>query len=404
MATAAFLPATAGAGDLKDADAWKKGRAIPRPCKPVKWRKKGVVLRPEEVIKGKFIQNFNSPAVPLGNGKWRIWFSAIPEKPQTFNIGYAEGVPGQQMDVQLAQLSEGTPGPGGLSIGNLPAGWNPVQPVYIQLKNGRHRLYFWAHGKGVVRFLAAESENGQHYTVLTPHEPCLYHPNDRAVTFTGVTASGQKVTAKSDTFKRNNPKPAHEKDAPEHLICNDATTVYQLADGTFELYTVTLMGLEPGDPRWARNDNLAGFIRVIDRMVSKDGIHFTGRSRVLAPDGNDPEDLQFYNLNVTYTDKGRVGMLGHFRCKDQTMDIEWCYSRDGIHWERPCRNLPWIARGWPGADQDSLCLYPATGLVPFEGRWYLFYTGCNYTHNHKVTDGDATSMIHLAETASIWDV
>ncbi|MCY2989044.1 MAG: hypothetical protein NTY19_14410, partial [Planctomycetota bacterium] len=53
-----------------------------------------------------------------------------------------------------------------LAIGNLPPEWRPVQVVYLRLRNGHHRIYFWAHGPGVVRYVAAESEDGRRYRVL----------------------------------------------------------------------------------------------------------------------------------------------------------------------------------------------------------------------------------------------
>ena len=34
------------------------------------------------------------------------------------------------------------------------------------------------------------------------------------------------------------------------------------------------------------------------------------------------------------------------RCRAQTMDLEWCFSRDGVEWQRPSRTA-WLARGEP---------------------------------------------------------
>ncbi len=359
-----------------------------------RWNKRGVVLKPDQNWEHGSIQNFNSPAIPLGAGAWRVWYCVNPPAPYTPTIAYAEGVPGRQMNKFRAELTPGCPSNSILSIGNLPEGWSPVQPVYINLKNGQHRLYFWVHSseQRVVRYLVAESDDGHRYEVLDPYRPVLYHFNDRAVEFVGTTPSGMILNEKQ-RFQR----PSHEPPADPKLICNDATTVYQLRDGSFEMYTISLMSLDRDDPRWAPNDNLAGYVRVVDRLVSKDGLNWGGRITVLKPDRlMDPGDLQFYYLNVTHTDSGRIGMLGYYRVRDQTMDVERCFSADGIHWERPFRNVPWLERGWPSADPDTLGIYPASSITYHDGRWWLFYTGCNYTHNRKTATGDPQSLIMLA--------
>ncbi len=152
----------------------------PRPCSPDAWKKGPIVLGREGGPGDQWVQNFTCPAEPLDAGRWRIWYSlAGPKVP--FNLAVAEGVPGEPMERRVAVLSTGEPQDAPLALGNLPEKWRPVQPVHIALPEGRHRLYFWAHGPGVARYLAAESEDGRRYRVLDPHRPCLYHPSDRAV-------------------------------------------------------------------------------------------------------------------------------------------------------------------------------------------------------------------------------
>jgi hypothetical protein len=377
---------------------------FPKPCNPSTWVKLGIAIEPNQPWEGGFVSNFNSRAEPVGNGNWRIWYGVTPSLPELRNIAIAEGEPGKSMEKHQAILSEGEPAEAFLSVGNIPEGWRPVQPVHLKLKDGRDRLYFWAHApkQKIVRLLAADSDNGRQYRVIDPYKPCLYHFQDRAVEFVGVTPAGLKLTEKSDKVKKLFPRPDYEIPAPPELICNDSTSMYQLNDGSFEIFVASLISLEKGDPRWASNDNLAGYIRVIDRLVSKDGLNWDGRQNVIKPDPElDPVDQQFYYLNVTYTSKGRVGMLGHYRVKDQTMDVEWCFSSDGVNWVRPYRNLPWIERGWPG-EPDSYGIYPGSSMVFDQDKWWLFYTGCNYIHNRKQSHGDPRSVIMLTETKSIW--
>ncbi|MBE7561340.1 hypothetical protein HS125_21275, partial [bacterium] len=147
-------------------------------------------------------------------------------------------------------------------------------------------------------------------------------------------------------------------------------------------------------------DNIPGYMRVVDRYVSEDGLRFDGRTRVIQRDAKDPADQQFYHLAVTHTPKGRVGMLGHYRVKAQTMDLEWCFSKDGMKWERPLRE-PWLVRGKPG-EGDSYGIYPPAGLVEHAGKWHLFYTGVNSAHNGKDSHGPPRTVIMYATADSIW--
>lgn len=79
------------------------------------------------------------------------------------------------------------------------------------------------------------------------------------------------------------------------------------------------------------------------------------------------------------------------------MDLELCYSNDGIKWEKPNRQVAWIERGWPPLEADTLAIYPATSLVYNEGNWWLFYTGCNYTHNNIISTSKPRSVIMAAK-------
>ncbi|MBN2456639.1 MAG: hypothetical protein JXB29_08930 [Sedimentisphaerales bacterium] len=374
-------------------------KTYPQPCSPDKWVKHGIVLEPNQPWEGNHtIVEFCSVPEPLGDGRWRIFYGSYgPGK----NIGMAEGVPGGEMKKYQAALSEGKPANVPFAIGNLPEGWRPNQPVHIKLQDGRDRLYFWVHAsrQGVIRYLAADSNDGRRYRVVNAHTPCLYHFSDRAIEFVGTTASGLKLTAENK--KHRKPRPISEPIAEPELITNDGVTVYQLADGSFELYVNSLVSLEKGDRRWAYNDNLAGYIRVIDRLVSDDGLNWSTRQRAVEPDSLDPIDLQFYYLCVTHTSRGRVGMLGHYRVAAQTMDVEWCFSPDGVNWTRPFRR-GWLERG-KTSEKDSYCIFPAASMVQYKGKWWLFYTGVNCSHNWWDCHGKTPrSVIMLATTKSIW--
>ena len=305
------------------------------------WQKHGVILEATEPWEGNSVQNFTSTVEPLSGAEWRIWYSIVNEKGD-YGLAFAEGVPGEPMRKVRAVLSPSEPADSQFSIGNLPEGWRPVQATHIRLKNGRHRLYFWVHAPKIVRYLAAESDDGRHYRVMDPLKAVLYHPSDRAAW--GV-ASPDGMTAHATRFGNLQ---LGEPLADSRQISNDATTIYQMPDGSFEMYSVALIRVPKDSPAYVAEDNAPGLVRVVDRYVSADGLFFEDRRRVVQPDSNDPADQQFYYLSVTHTGRERVGILGHYRCRAQTMDLELCFSDDGVRWQRPHR-AAWIPRSSPPA-------------------------------------------------------
>lgn len=367
------------------------GEKIPRPCPSTAWEKRGVVLPADEGS----IQNFTSSAEALEGDRWRLWYTQQSPAKKWAVIGVAEGRPGEPMQRTPAVLSEGEPADAPLSIGNVPSQWKLVQPVYLRLRNGRHRLYFWAHGPKVVRYLIAESDDGRRYKVLDPGRPCLYHPADRAVEGKAAAEAGLSRMANKVSVK-----PDNEQTAPASLISNDATNVYQLADGSFEMYSVGLVEVTKDQPGYIAHDNTPGWLRVIDYYRSDDGVRFTERRRVIVADQQDPADMQFYYLAVNHTPQGRMGMLGHYRAQAQTMDLEWCFSPDGVHWQRPCRQ-PWIARGKPG-EPDCYGIYASHSLVFHQNRWHLFYMATNATHNKKHSYGPPQQAVMYATCEHPW--
>jgi hypothetical protein len=366
-----------------------------RPSPPSAWSERKIVFREQrEGIAA--VQNFTSAAEPLDHGAWRIWLSVSGNQPPTFNVGFAEGIPGEEMKVTWAVLSPGEPADAPLAFGGLPEGWWPKQGVHLRLQDGRHRLYFWAHGQGIVRYLAAESDDGRRYRVVNAHAACLYHPADRAVSGEASVQAGLTRRAKKQLQLGEG-----ETAAPASLIVNDATNVYQLPDGSFELYTAANLEVDKTDPRYVAHDNTPGWVRVIDRLTSPAGLQWSGRQRVIQRTDSEPADLQHYYLAVTHTERGRLGMLGHYRVSAQTMDLEWCSSADGITWERP-DSTPWLPRSAPLTLPDSYGIYAPHALVQHAGQWHLFYTGTTDAHNHKDSHGPAQRAILHTSTSSPW--
>lgn len=391
-----FLRRSLGAG----AGIWMTGPALAkeselgeRPCPPSAWKKHGVILEATEPWEGNDVQNFTTVAEPLSGDRWRLWYS-VSDKKLGYGLAIAEGIPGGSWRKFPAQLSAGDPADAPFAIGNLPEKWRPVQVTHVPLHDGRHRIYFWVHGPRVVRYLAAESEDGRRYRVLNPLRAVLYHPSDRAAW--GVTSPDGLQLHKSPSSER----PTDEPLALQRQISNDATTIYQLPDHTFEMFSVALIQVPKTDPAYIAEDNAPGLLRVIDRYTSADGLHFETRQRVIQRDDKDPPDQQFYYLSQTLTPRGRVGLLGHYRCAAQTMDLEWCFSKDGVQWERPTR-AAWLPRGEAPA-ADCYGIYGNNRMVQHGGQWHLFYTGVNSAHNGRKSHGPPRQVVMYATTPSIW--
>ncbi|MGC3966218.1 MAG: hypothetical protein QM775_02240 [Pirellulales bacterium] len=118
--------------------------AAPAPL-PAVWEKQGLVIGPEVLPAGEWLQNFTSPAIPLEDDRWRLWCSRSG-KTTPKNVGFVEGTIDDPVSWQFtwAELTASEPmSDAPLVIGNLPAGWRPVQVVRIPLADGRERLYFW---------------------------------------------------------------------------------------------------------------------------------------------------------------------------------------------------------------------------------------------------------------------
>jgi hypothetical protein len=286
----------------------------------------------------------------------------------------------------------------GLNIIGIPRHWNLIQPVYILLPDGKGRIYFWAHAReGICRYLTADSEDGINFYVNDIYNPCLYHPNDRAVSVNSLNTARLTIYC----HDKRKTRPVHEPEARTSMLSNDATNVYLLPDGTFELYTVELLPVDKNHRAYAPNDPSAGLLRVIQRRTSFDGINWSSGKIVLKPDDNDPDDLQFYYLSVTHTPKRRIGMLGYYKAGKGTMDIEFCFSEDGISWERPCRGTG-IQR-----EKGTECIYAPNSMIKKNDKYFLFHTSYNFTHHgvlsRETKDGKKSKIAFSTIEAGLFD-
>ena len=305
------------------------------------------------------------------NGGYRIWYSRCHLREIKFCFGYIDTDAGLNiLRNTVAQISR-QPQDSGLHILGLPEDWQLMQPVHIRLGDGRERLYFWAHSRSIHRFFVAESTDGINFYVPDHRRPLFYHPNDRAVPFEELKHSELTIYCNRE-FTPEPDEPAATAD----LLMNDATNVYQLEDGSFELYAAQVLTRKvlPG-----KQEPLEPYLRTIQRRTSTDGIHWSRPQIVLQPDADDDYDLQFYYLSVTHTPEGRLGLLGHYHSDPGIMDIEFCYSADGINWTR--ERVPDFPRS---RDTGMVCAPHC--FLKCGDRYLLFYTGYAINHHGERMD------------------
>ncbi len=241
------------------------------------------------------IQSFTSTSLRLDDGTWRIWYSKYDTGVSVghYGFGYMDYSPDFKLLSDKAMRIVEKPEKSGLNIIGVPSYWNLIQPVFLKLPDGRERIYFWAHGsEGICRYLVADSTDGVNFIVNDWHRPTLYHPNDRAVSRDLLRSKSLSIYCHSAHRDLSPDEPAASGD----MLMNDATNVYVMPDGTFELYSADVIELPKDAPEPRQKDPI---IRVIQRRTSADGIHWSAPQRILIRDEKDPFDLQFYYLSVT---------------------------------------------------------------------------------------------------------
>ena len=118
--------------------------------------------------------------------------------------------------------------------------------------------------------------------------------------------------------------------------------------------------------------------RLIGRAESPDMIHWSEAETIIAPDDQDPSDMDFYCMPAMAYENLYVGLLWTFRTIRTTIVPQIVFSRDGIHYNRSYRE-PFIARGAKGMF-DAAVVYPINPIVHGD-RILFYYTGGNYRDN-----------------------
>ncbi|MFH0965763.1 MAG: hypothetical protein V2A58_17330 [Planctomycetota bacterium] len=127
------------------------------------------------------------------------------------------------------------------------------------------------------------------------------------------------------------------------------------------------------------NDNC----RVQWRRTSDDGIHWSEKELVLAPDPLDPPDTQFHELTVfPYSDRGLIGMVAAEHCNEQTLTQYFAASTDGVNWWRPSRRRPCVPLA-PLGEYGGGSVYGMRMMVEEGDRMHLYYCGLQNEQNTR---------------------
>ena len=137
-------------------------------------------------------------------------------------------------------------------------------------------------------------------------------------------------------------------------------------------------------------------IRVIGRSESPDMVEWSSAETIVVPDEKDYPDTQFYAMPVAAYEGYYIGMLWLFRTNSLQIRPELVWSRDGVRYQRPYREPPFIALGANGSFDDG-CVYAQEPIL-VEDRILIYYTGTNWVHGvvDMLREKEATTGIGLA--------
>ncbi len=343
--------------------------------------KLGVVLEADQPSDMDSILTFASSIVALDDGRWRMYYSCVGEAFRRMGVGVAESDDGLTWTKpKLGQMEWEGEDTNRILIEGLPEDARIIQPQVVRLRSGRWMMYCWLHGQheGRVRYIISESDDGLLWRARDLDRPAIYHPADLEVG-QNRWAAGLTDAPADDRFSG---KRTRDWLTAKRLRSNDATYVYYDAgSGRFEMFSVWLAPNDEHSGRRVPHDNAPAVLRVIHRRESEDGLDWSAPELLITPDERDPLDQQFYYLAAHEEDEWRIGFLGHYRCWEQTMDIELCFSRDGRRWERPLRGA-YVPRD-PIPERGCMSAYAPNALIDQGDHWLMLYTAGNTKHNHE---------------------
>jgi len=167
-----------------------------------------------------------------------------------------------------------------------------------------------------------------------------------------------------------------ESDTWNCIVWNPERRVFMLYMRGWHCAAVNWPVLGKGNPR-----------RRVSYSESKDLKTWSEPQQILTPDELDTND--FYGFQVfRYADYWLGQLWIYDDDRDETIEIELAWSRDGIHWTRLPERQKFLTRGRPG-EMDGYMVIPAQEPVVVGDDLYVYYTG--HPNPHGAADANARS-------------
>jgi len=158
----------------------------------------------------------------------------------------------------------------------------------------------------------------------------------------------------------------------------DSLYVYRFEDdGPYVAYHKTEIPCPPG--ALVPYDVGAGGVRIIVRRTSQDGSTWSDPWQLaLAPDWRDPQDTQFMELGPIVQPGGLIATTTVYHNLNQSIDLQFAASRDGVTWWRPDRR-PCLPNA-PLGDWGGGLIWPMRNMVIDGDRLHVYYAGVEGLH------------------------
>jgi len=314
------------------------------------WKKCGDIITPDQPFEFEDSYTIDPEFIKLPCEEGAPWFYSV-------NTTSGEGKYNLVMMDENGKHPLSRDGSGAFTLDGLPADMYTVQPQVFKLSEGRYRMYFWSMGPGPkIRMMVAESADLCHWKIANNGKPVLCHNADH------TWGDG----------------------LPPSRVCNDATTIYRYPDGTWEIFSATVIRITDGNSRYG-DENVCpgGRVRIIMRWTSLDGLVFSEPEVVLAPDEQDSPATQCYYLSRVDLEPYTVGFFGNYNAQELRWRMEAVMSRDHRHWSRPVRCQGLFENECKGAVAIT-----DFGLEE-DGSISLYYGSVNFDHDYKTDNGEA---------------
>ena len=262
------------------------------------------------------------------------------------------------------------------------------------LRHHRYEKVLYAHSRDGVHWerpelnILPEFGEGSNVVLIGPHG----RTNGMALVVDENAAPDRRYAAlyqgKMAVYLAFSPDGLHWTHHPGPVIpyYNDtALTVLQKPEGGYRLY--------------GRNCVYAGnWQRRIAVYESDDLIHWSEPSTILLPEDTNDE---YYGLRPYRYGDFYVGLLMWlYSTSSSTLDCEWVFSRDGLHWQHSgCKALP---LGGMGAFDAFRAVY-TNYLEPVGEELHACYVGCDARHNAKLEEKNfALGMARMRRDGFCW--